>query len=135
MSKKHVLLKSVVSESFYFFQCENRTGRCYRNHDRDSRPSFRPFLFKKILEPQFSKWRDWTACSSTCTAGKRSRSRTCTSACYNINENDYNHRLSETEDCNLQLLYYKICGESEANFKRCAYYMSYEHKIPRFMFI
>ena len=31
-----------------FFECENRSGRCFRDHDRDSRPSFGSFYLNKF---------------------------------------------------------------------------------------
>ena len=36
----------------------------------------------------------------TCGDGERTRSRTCTTGCSNIDENDITHSLTETEVCN-----------------------------------
>ena len=55
---------------------------------------------------EFSEWSDWSACSVTCDDGERIRSRTCTAQCQNVNENDPNHSLSQTEACNDM-----ICGK------------------------
>ena len=52
------------------------------------------------LVPQFGEWSDWSACSASCDGGERTRSRTCSDACHNIDSNDSNHSTSQTEVCN-----------------------------------
>ena len=63
---------------------------------------------------EFSEWSDWSACSVTCDDGERTRSRTCTAGCHNVDDNDTNHSLSQTEQCinNLQW-----CGEYQIKKK------------------
>ena len=46
----------------------------------------------------------------TCGDGERSRSRTCTVGCSNIDGNDPNHRLTESEGCNQAVCPRQICG-------------------------
>ena len=62
---------------------------------------------KTYLVPEFTEWSDWSACSVTCDGGERTRSRTCTAGCSNIDENDSDHSLLQSEVCNQT-----ACGKS-----------------------
>ena len=59
--------------------------------------------------PELTAWSAWSACSATCGDGDRSRSRTCIFGCSNIDDNDSNHRLTESEVCN-QAVCPQRCG-------------------------
>ena len=54
---------------------------------------------EECQEPVFSEWAVWSDCSVTCDSGERTRSRECTEGCTNIDDDDSNHRLTETEAC------------------------------------
>ena len=55
---------------------------------------------EECTTPVFDEWAEWSACSVTCGDGERTRSRTCTTRCSYIDENDSNHILTQTEVCN-----------------------------------
>ena len=48
---------------------------------------------------EFTDWGEWEECSVTCGDGVRYRFRTCTAGCENIDADDANHSLDETEAC------------------------------------
>ena len=65
------------------------------------------------LVPEFSQWSNWSGCSAECDGGIRTRSRSCTDSCHNIEDNNAQHHKSQTEQCNQHL-----CGEYLANSKQ-----------------
>ena len=62
--------------------------------------------------PEFDEWSDWSACSATCGEGEMTRSRSCTFGCSNIDENDPDHSLIQTQVCNLS-----ACSKFTVNWK------------------
>ena len=54
---------------------------------------------EECIEPVFGEWAEWSDCSVTCATGERTRSRQCTGKCTNIDDGDFNHRLTEMEAC------------------------------------
>ena len=55
---------------------------------------------QECTTPVFDEWAEWSACSVTCGDGERTRSRTCTALCSNIDDTNSDHDLTQTEVCN-----------------------------------
>ena len=51
----------------------------------------------KIFILVFGEWGTWSECSATCDGGSRTRTRTCTQTCDNVQSDE----LSQTEDCGM----------------------------------
>ena len=45
----------------------------------------------------FNEWGTWSECSATCGGGSRTRTRSCTHACDNVEPED----IIQTEDCGM----------------------------------
>ena len=58
------------------------------------------------LVPKFAHWSDWSACSTTCDSGERTRTRTCTDACSYLDASDPTMSLSDQKRCTV-----KKCGK------------------------
>ena len=54
------------------------------------------FKQTRLGPPRFASWSTWSTCSATCGDGVKTRSRSCSRYCFNVNSDD----KSETETCN-----------------------------------
>ena len=86
-----------MTQDIIRFFCWNTWRRKYMMIQYQSLSQFKVFLNvnKYSGPPEFTTWISWSTCSKNCGDGIKTRTRSCSAFCDNINPND----LSDTETC------------------------------------